>query len=395
MVEEDMEEMSEIYGEISLVKKRRTTIKRNNVSFESEIHNIYDPRFSSPTLSEGDEETLVENYISVESFIQDQKMEYYYQPESPEFKRSKNDTRGLNKISRINSEKLKESEKKQFEFLLKNEHSSHSSSYSKYLSSNKKRNIDEIDQLISYDQKDLSAQDIHKNTRFPIYDSNQKNGRNSNILKSVNDFKNNKYITENSETPNNQTPMEETHQSYEDSNNGFNRLVKQRSHNVTENLGHRKELLNTDFIVRIMTSLESLHPKGTDSSNVSKLKDETVKSMDIASSPDLGKTKDTSTFSGVKFMNNMNSNKTNVSANNSSSILGGNLAASKLILGKMRNSKHLAHDSSDSFNSKRNQFRHSYKELKRPHKSTQFLKAPGDLTSKSKYLTDNIKPHAA
>jgi hypothetical protein len=399
MVQENMgegeDEMSEIYGEISMVRKRRTTIRRNNVSFESEIHNIYDPKFSTPTLSIRDEESVVENYVSAESFIQEKKLEYYYQPENPEFKKTTKEIHYLNKMTRINSEKLKDSEHKQFELLLKNEHQSHSSSYSKYLNSNKKRNNDDIDQLISYDNKDFSAQDIHKNTEFPAFDSIQKNGRNLNIWKSVNDWKNNKYTTENSENPNNQTPIERMHQSYEDSNKSLNRLVKQRSHNVTENLDHRQELLNTDFIVRIMTSLESLNPRGMDSSNVSKLKDETIKSMDIGFSPDLGKTKDTSAFSGAKFMNNMNSNKTNLSANNNSSILGSNLAASKLILGKMSSSKHLAHDSSDSFNTKKAQFRHSYKEMKRPHKSTQFLHKPGDLTSKSKYLTDNIKPHAA
>lgn len=87
----------------------------------------------------------------------------------------------------------------------------------------------------------------------------------------------------------------------------------------------------SDFIVKSMNSLKNLQKFVAESSNASKLKDETLKSLDAGSSPDLGKTKDTSSLSGIKLQNKMNTNKTYASMNNSSSILGGAGMNSRII----------------------------------------------------------------
>ena len=75
----------------------------------------------------------------------------------------------------------------------------------------------------------------------------------------------------------------------------------ERSQNSITNPSDNKTDTNIhDFLQKSMNSLKILRKCVVDSSNLSKIKDESMKSIDIPSSPDLGKTKDTSSLSGTK-----------------------------------------------------------------------------------------------
>jgi hypothetical protein len=116
--------------------------------------------------------------------------------------------------------------------------------------------------------------------------------------------------------------------------------------------------------MRTMHSLEYLKHKIINSSSISKNRDETIKSFDLVSSPELGKTKDTSAFSGTKIMNNLTVNKTQISLNNNSSILG-NINMQKLV-------------TNDDLSMKRN--------------SEKGVKHIGGYSAKAKYLTGSLDP---
>jgi len=389
------------------------------VSFETTIHNIYAPQFSTPNTSSIYEESVIENYISMDFIIQDKPVEYYNPKDksnSPEA-----DMDELKKVIRMNSVKL---EKPAFELMLKRDNSSQSSSYSKYLNKQKPEedvasfnndsnkydskskefmsnaigniskefatpndtngqkeiakvsfskdlkhsydflNVGNQNHQISPDFQNLqdpgsrlmkklninqendafqnakesynifrqkfNDYEIHKNSDFPVYDSHSKNGDNSPFSKSGQIGQETGKCWNNSGNTSNQAPMDGLSSYDQDTSKFTNRLQKMHSHNVTDNIDQRQELSNTDFVARIMTSLETLNNRIYDTSNISKFRDETVKSIDIGSSPDLGKTKDTSTFSGTKLINRMNGTKTAMSANNSEFILGNNTYASKL-----------------------------------------------------------------
>ena len=125
--------------------------------------------------------------------------------------------------------------------------------------------------------------------------------------------------------------------SYENENSKFAPIVVKQHSSIEKSDSNidSKEIKNNsninDFILKSMNSLKNLQKSIAESSNLSKLKDETLKSIDGPYSPDLGKTKDTSALSGSKFHNKINSDKTYASINNSSSLLGGIGMNSKII----------------------------------------------------------------
>ena len=114
-----------------------------------------------------------------------------------------------------------------------------------------------------------------------------------------------------------------------------------------------------------MNILELMKSKTSESSSISKIKDETIQSFDVPSSLELGKTKDTSVFSATKLKNTL-------ANNNNNSLLGNGSIFKRLI------------NSSDF----------TYKAPK--HKGTNnkhinlTKRANGCLTAKSKYLSGTL-----
>lgn len=229
---------------------------------------------------------------------------------------------------------------------------------------------------ILFKQKQYNMnKNIHQDTELPTYNSNSvekqdssRDGRVSPFRQFVkNELKGqSKFINDNSHN----TPIDMGNSYDQDMSKFTARVERNYSNNVTEHYENRNDSSNADFILRTMASLENLKNKLGDSTYVSKFRDDTIKSLDFASSPELGKTKDTSAFSGNKLLNKMNTNKTNHSVNHSNSLLGGQGMTSKMIT------------NSDM----------SCRNMNKTNPINLLINTPGEYTNKSKYLTDNIKP---
>jgi hypothetical protein len=147
---------------------------------------------------------------------------------------------------------------------------------------------------------------------------------------------------------------------------------KNRANNFSMNFDSKNKDMSTEnFILQTMSSLEYLKSKMCDVSNVSnKGNNDTVKSIDFVSSPELGKTKDTSALSGTKMMNTLSNNKSNISLPNNSSLIANSNPFQKLI-----NSSEMSQRNKDS-----------------GRLMTHPIKNLGDLTGKSKYLNTDVPP---
>ena len=125
--------------------------------------------------------------------------------------------------------------------------------------------------------------------------------------------------------------------SYEnDSSKFISKIQRQQSsiersqNSLSNNRDNKSDQNIRDFMQRSMNSLKILKRFAVESSNISKLKDETLKSVDLPSSPDLGRTKDTSSLSVTKLKNKVNM-KAQLSNNSNSSIPWGVRKSSKII----------------------------------------------------------------
>jgi hypothetical protein len=160
---------------------------------------------------------------------------------------------------------------------------------------------------------------IHLYQGIPMYDSEEKDK----ITKPW--FGNTQFSPDKDEIGDSQPiniPIDMTNSYEHESNKYTGRLEHHRSDNVINHYSNQtKELSSADFILRTMHSLEFLKNKIYDSSNISKNRDESIKSCDFVSSPEASKTKDTSAFLGSKILRNFMGNKTQILLNNNSSIL--------------------------------------------------------------------------
>lgn len=227
---------------------------------------------------------------------------------------------------------------------------------------------------ILFKQKYMNK-NIHQDTEFPTYNTNSVDKQDSSRDGRVSPFRQfvknelkgqSKFTNDNSHN----NPMDMANSYEQDMSKFTARVERQYSNNVTEHYENRNDSSNADFILRTMASLENLKNRLGDSTYVSKFRDDTIKSLDFASSPELGKTKDTSAFSGNKLLNKMNTNKTNHSVNHSNSLIGGQGMTSKMIT------------NSDM----------SCRNMNKTNPINLLINTPGEYTNKSKYLTDNIKP---
>jgi hypothetical protein len=182
---------------------------------------------------------------------------------------------------------------------------------------------------------------------IPMYDSEEK----GEVTKPW--FGNAQFSPDKDEIGNSQPaniPVDMTNSYEHESNKYTGRLEHHTSTNIINHSNQTKELSSADFILRTMHSLEFLKNKIYDSSNISKNRDESIKSCDFVSSPEASKTKDTSAFLGSKILRNFMGNKTQILMNNNSSILD-NINIQKLTasdeLGVMRKSWKATNQNSD------------------------------------------------
>lgn len=115
-----------------------------------------------------------------------------------------------------------------------------------------------------------------------------------------------------------------------------------RLNNLSENYDRydHQNISSGDFIQKSMSILEFIKNKTADSISLSKIKDETIPSFDFRSSPELGKTKNTSAFSGGRLQNHLVKNGSKKSKYNdiSNTLSHSEMSRSESILRKLINS---------------------------------------------------------
>ena len=183
-----------------------------NISFESDVHNIYDPQFSSTQSSFVEQNSEISSFISIESPLS-KKSPSINQKESeiiqkfieipkikiPEVNSNSDIAAKLNiqhevdgqklphNLFRHNSEKQNEQLEQSLEFLLKNEEPhSNRNSYTRYLSgknNNIKNTMKETINSLCFEFKEGLAHRLSKNFNANNIESNQERNRNKEIPK--------------------------------------------------------------------------------------------------------------------------------------------------------------------------------------------------------------------
>lgn len=376
------EEDSHCQERFSMIQPRKSALHRN-ISFETTVHNIYDPEFSSPSQSFCEDQDEVTAYLSSDSIILEKP--YEIDPknnmvqEQDSLPKRNTDNLNDNKESReaynqVGVSPLDQVKEQFLELLFKSDNND-SNYYSKYLNSNKNQqdtSINSVNQrenqkLRDYNEnifKDLIASSDYKSNKgeYNLTPSDLQNKRdkkfespskpidsdlkNDSFLRSLNlgsqvrdqvynflkksdakspigDYSQNDHHSPFVQLVNHELKKgkrekdEEAHETY------YNGLIGKKgdSNTGSKNLDRVRDIPAEDFIMKTMSSLETLKNKLADSNNVSK-NNETMKSMDLTASPDLGKTKDTSLFSGNKRANIVSTSRSNVSDINSSVTTG-------------------------------------------------------------------------
>jgi hypothetical protein len=80
----EIDQMSDIYGEMSMVRIRKSQVKNDEISFDSQVHNIYEPEFSTPATSEIDDNDSPQcSFVSEDTIMQSMSESYRYEESEP------------------------------------------------------------------------------------------------------------------------------------------------------------------------------------------------------------------------------------------------------------------------------------------------------------------------